>query len=40
MLILGEQHTFSTLELETLQKKFTTIDFIKYKNIDAKEVIE
>ena len=40
MLILGEQHTFSTLELETLQKKFTTIDFIKYKNIDEKEVIE
>ena len=40
MLILGEQHTFSTLELETLQKKFTTINFIKYKNIDEKEVIE
>lgn len=40
MLILGEQHKFSELELKTLEKKFTTIDFIKYKDIDSKEVIE
>ncbi len=38
MLVLGKQHTFSKLELETLQKKFT-IDFVEYKEIDSKEVI-
>ena len=40
MLILGEQHKFSKLELETLQKKFITIDFIKYKSRKEKEVIK
>jgi len=38
LLVLGKQHTFSKLELETLQKKFT-IDFVEYKEIDSKEVI-
>ena len=40
MLVLGKQHIFSKLELETLQKKFTTIDFVEYKEIDSKEVIK
>ena len=40
MLVLGNQHTFSKLELENLQKKFTTIDFVKYKEVDVEEVIK
>lgn len=39
VLILGEQHKFTELELETLNKKFKTIDFIKYKKIDTQAVI-
>lgn len=40
LLILGEQHTFSTLELENLKRKFKNIDYIKYKKIDTKKVIK
>ncbi|CAA6812556.1 MAG: UDP-glucose lipid carrier transferase [uncultured Sulfurovum sp.] len=39
MLILGEQHQFTEQELKTLHKKFKTIDFIKYKNMNIQEVI-
>ena len=39
MIILGEQHIFSAEELIFLQKKFSTIDFIKYSSINPKEVI-
>lgn len=40
LLILGEQYTFTNLEITSLKKKFTTIDFIKYRAIDSKKVIE
>ena len=40
MLILGEQHKFTALELETLNKKFKTIDFITYKDMDTQTVID
>ena len=39
MLILGEQHKFSELELEVLSKQFKNINFIKYKNIETSELI-
>ncbi len=40
LLVLGTQYRFSKLELKTLQKKFTTIDFIRYNSINVKEVIK
>ena len=39
MLILGEQHRFSKLELEVLAKKFKNINFIKYKGVNTDELI-
>jgi len=39
LLILGEQHSFSKLELEILQKKFLTLHFIQYVSLEPKEVI-
>jgi exopolysaccharide biosynthesis polyprenyl glycosylphosphotransferase len=39
MLILGEQHQFTELEIKMLNQKFKTIDFIKYKNVNAGDVI-
>ena len=39
IIILGEQYTFTTWELENLEKKFSSINFIKYNAIDSKEVI-
>ena len=39
MLILGEQHKFSELELKTLEKKFKTVSFIKYKDIEVVALI-
>jgi exopolysaccharide biosynthesis polyprenyl glycosylphosphotransferase len=39
MIVLGERHQFSTLELETLHKKFDSIDMILYRDTDAKKVI-
>ena len=39
LLILGEQHTFSTLEIQNLNKISKEVRFIKYKQIDSKEVI-
>lgn len=39
MLILGEQHQFTELELKTLYKKFETIDFISYKDTNTQESI-
>ena len=39
MLILGEKYTFTNLELQRLEKKFTTINKIDYKNEESKDVI-
>jgi len=39
LLILGEQHNFSTLELEVLHKKFSTLHFIKYIKVEPEDVI-
>lgn len=40
LLVLGMQYKFSKLELETIQKKFTTINFIRYRKIEVKELIK
>ena len=40
MLILGEQHKFTELEFEALNKKFETIDTIKYKDVNTQTVIK
>ena len=39
LLILGEQHTFSSLENKKLQQISKKINFIKYKEINSEEVI-
>jgi len=39
MIILGEKYTFTELELQRLDKKFTTINKIDYKNEESKDVI-
>ena len=39
LIILGEQHTFTELELRTLEKKFNSFLFIKYREEDTKNVI-
>ncbi len=40
MIILGKQHFFSDMELSVLHVKFDSIDFITYKDINPKSVIE
>ena len=40
LLILGREHVFSKLELDFLQKKFKTINFVKYKELNPNKVIE
>ena len=40
LLILGEQHSFSTLETKKINQIFKEISFIKYKEINSEEVIE
>jgi len=40
MLILGEKYTFTPLELERLQKRFSTLDKIVYSHESPKMVIE
>jgi lipopolysaccharide/colanic/teichoic acid biosynthesis glycosyltransferase len=39
LIILGEQHSYTSLELNLLEKNFRTIEFIKYKDIVVEEVI-
>jgi len=39
MIILGERHHFSDMELKTLYKKFDSIDYISYRDVDSKKVI-
>jgi len=39
MIILGERHQFSVMELNILHEKFNSIDTIIYRNIDAQKVI-
>ena len=39
MLLLGEKYTFTKLELQRLDKKFTSINTIVYKDKMADEVI-
>jgi lipopolysaccharide/colanic/teichoic acid biosynthesis glycosyltransferase len=39
MLVLGEKYTFTKLELERLQKKFNSIEMLRYKDEDALSVI-
>ena len=39
MIILGDRYNFSTVELNRLKKKFSTITFISYKNKSATESI-
>ena len=40
LLILGEQHKFSVLELKELEHKFLDINFIVYKNMDTNYIIK
>ncbi len=40
MIVLGEHHTFSGMEIESLQKQFESIDFISYKDTDTTTVIK
>ncbi len=40
LLILGEKHSFSKLELKKLKNRFPKIDFVKYNNLEVKDVIE
>ena len=40
MLILGEKYTFTSLELERLQKRFSTLDKITYNHESPEIVIE
>jgi exopolysaccharide biosynthesis polyprenyl glycosylphosphotransferase len=40
LLILGEQHKFSKLEIEELEKKFLDINFIAYKDMDTDYIIQ
>ncbi len=39
MIVLGEQHVFSKLELEILETKFQDIHFITYKDVEVSELI-
>ena len=39
LLILGEQHKFSVLELKELEHKFIDINFIAYKDMDTDYII-
>ena len=39
MIILGDKYTFTNLELQRLDKKFTTINQISYKDEEPKDVI-
>jgi len=39
MLILGEKYTFTKLELQILNKKFSAINIIRYKEEEPKKVI-
>ena len=40
LLILGEQHKFSELEIRELEEKFLDIDFIAYKDMDIDYIIK
>lgn len=40
MLILGRKHKFNQKELKTLEKKFTNIDIIKYRDKQEEEVLK
>lgn len=40
LLILGEQHKFSELEIRELEEKFLDIDFIAYKDMDINYIIK
>ncbi len=40
LLILGEQHRFSKLEIEELEEKFLNINFIAYKDMDTDYIIQ
>ncbi len=40
MIILGNKYTFTNIELQRLEKKFTTINQISYKDEESKDVIE
>jgi lipopolysaccharide/colanic/teichoic acid biosynthesis glycosyltransferase len=40
MLILGHKYTFTTLELQRLENKFSSLKYIMYKNEKPKDVIE
>lgn len=39
LIILGELHTFSDLEIESLKNKFEAINFIKYKEVNTNDVV-
>jgi lipopolysaccharide/colanic/teichoic acid biosynthesis glycosyltransferase len=39
MIILGEKYTFTELEIQRLEKKFSTIHSIPYKNKNAEKII-
>jgi exopolysaccharide biosynthesis polyprenyl glycosylphosphotransferase len=39
LLILGEQHKFSELEIEELENKFADVNFIAYKDMDTDYII-
>jgi len=40
MLVLGEKYNFTQLELEELQKKFTSIIILPYKDIEQENVLQ
>jgi lipopolysaccharide/colanic/teichoic acid biosynthesis glycosyltransferase len=40
MLILGHKYTFTTLELQRLENKFSSLKYIMYKDEKPKDVIE
>ena len=40
LLILGEQHKFSELEINELENKFLNINFIAYKDMDTDYIIK
>jgi exopolysaccharide biosynthesis polyprenyl glycosylphosphotransferase len=40
LLVLGEQHTFSKLEIKVLETKYSNINFVAYKNMDTDYIIK
>ncbi|NKQ41847.1 MAG: sugar transferase, partial [Sulfurovum sp.] len=40
MIILGDRHQFSEMEMQYLQQKFSSINHISYKDTDSKPTIK